>query len=118
MAEFTQREKDIYKLGFRNGEAQLQQTINCIKATHSNLMDELLRLDLDKPVLGDPKHITITLKATVFRKMAKALMTRKTTLSQLYHYGRAFQRQIDKHDDNQQVLTKDILKNLLHIEEA
>ena len=82
---FTEREKIIYKAGLRNGEAigykegfldgenQLQQTLNVIKASNSGLMDELLRLDFKKPLIGDPKHVTITHRIVILKKIIRAL---------------------------------------------
>ena len=111
--KFTERETEIYRLGFRNGENQLQQTINCILKTNSNLMEELLRLDLHKPVMGDPRHITITLRALVFRNMARALRTKKTTQEQLTHYSKVIRKHIAKYDEQQRIIAAKIEKNLL-----
>ena len=44
--------KAAYKLGLLEGENRLQTTINCIRKTNRHLLEELLRLDKEKP-LGD-----------------------------------------------------------------
>ena len=42
--------KTVYKCGFLEGENQLQKTIKNIKATHRELLNELLRLDRVMPL--------------------------------------------------------------------
>ena len=47
--DFDTGVKAAYKLGFADGERQLEITINTIKKTHRALFDELLRLDKTQP---------------------------------------------------------------------
>ena len=42
--------KAAYKLGLLEGENRLQTTINCIHKTNRHLLEELLRLDKEKPL--------------------------------------------------------------------
>ena len=48
--DFDTGVKAAYKLGFADGERQLEITINTIKKTHRALFDELLRLDKTQPI--------------------------------------------------------------------
>ena len=50
--EVTQENKYFYKLGFMNGENRLQKTIEAVIKTNAHLMQELLRLDREQPVVG------------------------------------------------------------------
>jgi len=100
--QFTAREKEIYRLGFLNGETQLQVTINNIKATNRHLMDELLRLDFEKPVKGDPNHITITFRVINLKGIIKELGSKIPTISR-YHYAALFRRLIKKEEAKQRI---------------
>ena len=49
--DFDAGVKAAYKLGFADGELQLEKTILLVKKTHRALFDELLRLDTARPVV-------------------------------------------------------------------
>lgn len=111
--KFTDREKDIYSLGFRNGVNQLQITINKLKVVHHDLVDELLRLDIHNPVIGDPKQITITLKLFVFKGLIKS-MGKGASCNQRYGYMKKLKRVLFEHEVKQKVYTENIKKGLLN----
>lgn len=112
--KFTEREKDIYSLGFRNGANQLQITINKLKVVHHDLVDELLRLDIHNPIIGNPKQITITMKLFVFKGLIES-MRKGATYDRRYNYSKILKRILFEHEKKQKAYTENIKKGLLDI---
>ena len=109
--EFSETEKEIYRLGFLNGESQLRQANNVIRTVNSHLMDELQRLDIEKPVLGDPNHITITFKGSVLTRIIKELQKKPITDKGSY-YAKKLQKHINKHEKRQRIAAARIQEGL------
>ena len=110
--EFTENEKEIYRLGYLNAESRLQRSIDNIKATNRHLMDEVLRLDLDKPVVGDPKHITITVTVMFIEKTIKVLRS-KLLKKTGQHYAAALQKHLNNYKEEQRKFAERIEKGLI-----
>lgn len=113
--EFTEREKDIYSLGFRNGANQLQITINNLKVVHNDLLEELLRLDIHNPVIGDPNQITITMKLFSFKNLIHSL-GRGEPYSQRQWFAKLLTRFLREHEKKQKAYIENIEKGLLDTE--
>jgi hypothetical protein len=111
---FTENEKIVYRLGFLAGEAQLQQAINVVKATNSNLVDELLRLDFEKPVLGDPKHVTITFREVILKKFIKNLRDENMSLQQRKDYASMLQAYVRQNEKQQKLIAEKIRKGTIN----
>jgi hypothetical protein len=113
--QFTEREKAVYAAGYRNGlydgENRLQRTINVLLAAHNDMAEEMLRLDLEQPVTGDPRNITITLRVTTFKKIIRALGKESTLNKRRFHKG-TLQKLLDKHEAEQQAIAENIEKGL------
>ena len=114
--DLTEDFKNVWKAGYLEGESQLRKTINLVKATNSNLMDELLRLDFEKPVVDDPYHITITFRISILKKFVKILHSKRTTLFQRIHYAQMLQNHIKEHEKRQQLIAENIAKGLKNAE--
>ena len=50
--KISETDRAFYKLGFQDGERQLERTIILLKTTNKRLWDELTRLDRVDPVAG------------------------------------------------------------------
>jgi predicted double-glycine peptidase len=104
--------KTVWKLGYLEGEMQLQRTINLIKATINNLTDELLRLDYEKPVVYDPRMVVIQIKLTRLRKFVKILYSKKTSFEQRSNIGTILQGFIKEHERHQREIVEKLEEGL------
>lgn len=50
--EITERDRQFYKMGFLNGCAQHDQTVNKLRGAYAQLFEELTRLDREEPLMG------------------------------------------------------------------
>ena len=50
--QITLTDRVFYKLGFQDGERQLEYTMRLLKATNNRLWNELCRLDRVDPIAG------------------------------------------------------------------
>lgn len=50
--KISETDQAFYKLGFQNGQQQLERTLILLRTTNNQLWDELTRLDREDPVTG------------------------------------------------------------------
>lgn len=64
--KISEENREFYRLGFLNGEAQLQSQVAKLRAAYGYLFEELTRLDREQPVVGvflDYKTVNAIIKA-------------------------------------------------------
>ena len=105
--KFTNTEKAIFSLGFMEGENQLITSINKLKAINRHLADELTRLDIEKPVLADPHHITMTIPVKTMVNIIKVMApSGRASDNKRYYYVKILKQYLEKHTKEQEKATK------------